>query len=212
MVSFKHEAYIPFLWLSSQRANVQKPSHLRICGEPICIGNVECVSVFHRRKYSKLVEVFLLCCLLNPSHFYSWDTQDAWIVYQEEMVSCSIHWFYFHLSPSKLSCICLALPIKGVVPSFRLSSSRNYKWRWNKNSMWYNLCWVLAVGQRWPVSRIASHSLKEHQKHDCVEDQWEVPHLKYMQISLLSVDKDSEALSSCWYGKYQKHEGTPFKN
>ena len=97
----------------------------------------------------------------------------------------------FDLSPSKLSCTYLALVIKGVVESFRLSSSRNYKWRWNKNSMWYNLCWVLAVGQRWRVSRIVRHSLNEHQKNDCVEDQWELPHLQYMRISLLSVDKDA---------------------
>ena len=181
----------PFFWLSSQRATVQKPSHLRICGEPICIGNAECVSILHSRTYTKLVDVFFICSLLNPSHFYSWNTQEAWIVDQEEMVSCSVHWFYFDLSPSKLSCTYLALLITGVVESFRLSSSRNYKWRWNTNSMWYNFCWVLAVGQRWPVSRIVRHLLNEHQKNDCVEDQWELPHLQYMRISLLSVDKDA---------------------
>ena len=38
-----------FLWrskLSSQRTKVKKPAHLGICGEPICIGNAECVSIF----------------------------------------------------------------------------------------------------------------------------------------------------------------------
>ena len=80
----KHISHV--FWLSSQRANVQKPSHLRICGEPICIGNAECVSILHRRNILKTgwrVFLYVVCWIRAIFTHEILDTRHGWFIQEE---------------------------------------------------------------------------------------------------------------------------------